>query len=307
MAGPTGIDVYAKTASGGYQTVTNWTQVRGSGIEYVWIKLSDGLTSRDDGGYTANARANGLYVGGYHFAQAGDPVAQAQYFLARLNAVNAKDLAPALDAEAAGTTGVDFIVPFLKTVAAAGHRPALYANNSVMASVLAAVKAQVPNVLVWVARYGATPDMAYNNWQYSQTGSVSGITEQVDLNTGSIPKNIYNGDGLITPKRQDEEDAMQPTYVPPAPNGGVSYVTIPWTGEAAVLNVVGTSSPVFVAKPGNWGPNGGMGGGDSTVAGVNPARVEVNQPGQYTVPAGTTRIFYSASCASGHYVQAVSV
>lgn len=305
MAGPTGIDVYAKTASGGYQTVTNWAQVRGSGVQFCYVKISDGLSARTDNGYVANGRANGLFMGAYHFAEAGDPIAQAQFFLARLAATGAIDLAPALDAEAAGTTSVAFIVAFLKVIVAAGHRPALYANNSTLGSVLSAVKAQIPNLVVWVARYGGTPDMPYNVWQYSSSGTVSGVRELVDLNTGSIPFNIVQGSGVSVALGEDEEDAMQPMSLPVAPNP--AWVTIPWDGRNAVLNVVPTSKAVFVAKPLNWGPAGGTGGGVSTVAGVNPARVETNQPGQYTVPAGTTSVVYSYSCADTHFVQIVAV
>ncbi|MEV6898352.1 hypothetical protein [Amycolatopsis sp. NPDC051372] len=77
--------------------------------------------------------------------------------------------------------------------------------------------------------------------------------------------------------------------------------TLPWDGRAAVLNIIPTGDIVFMGKPMNWGPKGGTGGGDSTVSGVNPSRVEVNQPGQYSIPAGTTRVFCSYSCASQHY------
>lgn len=116
---------------------------------------------------------------------------------------------------------------------------------------------------------------------------------------GQVPVPIQSTD--------EEEDNMYRKLMPKS--SATAYDTIPWDGSKAVLNVIGTAvgNPVFLGKPGNWGPNGGTGGGDSTVAGVNPSRVEINQPGQYTVPAGTTRIFYTYSCNADHWVTVVSV
>lgn len=116
---------------------------------------------------------------------------------------------------------------------------------------------------------------------------------------GQVPVPIQSTD--------EDEDNMYRKLMPKSLD--TTWDTIPWDGSKAVLNVIGTvvGNPVFLGKPGNWGPNGGTGGGDSTVAGVNPSRVEINQPGQYTVPAGTTRIFYTYSCASEHWVTVVSV
>jgi hypothetical protein len=59
-----------------------------------------------------------------------------------------------------------------------------------LANILPAVKAAVPDVLVWVARYGATPTVPYDVWQHSSSGRVPGIQAQsVDLNTGTVPLN----------------------------------------------------------------------------------------------------------------------
>ncbi|AIG78474.1 Hypothetical protein AJAP_28180 [Amycolatopsis japonica] len=103
-----------------------------------------------------------------------------------------------------------------------------------------------------------------------------------------------------TQEDEDDEVSYYPKELPVSMNE--SGVTLPWDGRAAVLNVASTGTVVFVGKPLNWGPRGGTGGGDTTVPGVNPSRVEVNQPGQYHIPAGTTRIYYRWSCATPHFV-----
>jgi hypothetical protein len=117
--------------------------------------------------------------------------------------------------------------------------------------------------------------------------------------SGQVPVPIKSTD--------EDEDNMYRELLDPA--ASTRTYTIPWDGSKAVLNVIGTvvGEPVFLGKPLNWGPKGGTGGGNSTVAGVNPSRVEINQPGQYDIPQGTTRIVYSYSCKTPHWITVVSV
>ena len=183
-----GIDVYTA-----YQKVTDWTAVARAGYQFIYIKVSDGTSNRDDFGYAAAAAAVNIYPGAYHYAQPGDPVDQANRLVNRAEAVGAVALAPALDIESPFVPGKDataFAVAFLNQVKARGHRPCLYANNAMLTSILPAVKAAVPDVLVWAARYGAAPTVSYDVWQHSSTGQVPGIqASSVDLNQGTIPFN----------------------------------------------------------------------------------------------------------------------
>jgi GH25 family lysozyme M1 (1,4-beta-N-acetylmuramidase) len=192
---PQGIDIYTK-----YQTVTDWHAVRGAGYEFAYVKVSDGNVNRDDGGWGPKGRAAGLAMGAYHYAQPGDPVAQANRLCDRAIAAGLTDLAPALDLEApfARTQStVDFAVSFVRQVKARGFRPALYANNSMMQTIGGPVKAAVPDAFLWVARYGANPTVPHDLWQHSSTGKVPGISASgVDLDTGAIPFNNATEDDL---------------------------------------------------------------------------------------------------------------
>ncbi|KAG8709352.1 hypothetical protein FRC09_000723 [Ceratobasidium sp. 395] len=78
-AGPQGIDV------SGYQPDVNWQTVKANGVEFAYIKATEGTTytnpefaSQYNGAYDA-----GLIRGAYHFAQPADSTgaAQANYFL----------------------------------------------------------------------------------------------------------------------------------------------------------------------------------------------------------------------------------
>lgn len=215
---PEGIDVYQK-----YQQVTDWWLVRGSGVEFAYVKLSDGTNTRDDGGYVAGGRAAGVKMGGYHYAQPGDPIAQANLLVNRCSATGATELAPALDLEAPfvpGSLAIQFAIAFLKQVKARGHRPCLYGNNSMLLGVLPAVRAAVPDVIVWCARYGATPTVGYDVHQYSSAGVVPGVTGVVDRNRGTTPLNLPAGGGSTTPAaptETSEDDLMERITVGSSP------------------------------------------------------------------------------------------
>lgn len=180
-----GIDIYTR-----YQTVTSWAKVRSAGKEFVWIKCSDGTHAKDTSNWPSAAKAAGLKVGFYHYAQPGDPVAQANLLVDLAEQRGATDLAPVLDLETPfvpNGTAVSFAQAFLTQLARRGHVPCIYGNQSMLSYVLP--RLSVPNLKVWAARYGAKPFVGFDVHQYSQTGSVPGISGSVDLNRGNPPLN----------------------------------------------------------------------------------------------------------------------
>lgn len=188
-----GLDLYGR-----YNNVTNWSQVNAV-KDFAWIKLTDGTTRLNglgipyDYGYVGQARAAGLPVGGYHYAQFGDPIAQANFFIDRCEALGAIDVAPMLDLESpfvANRTAIDFAIAFCQRVIARGHKPALYSSDSMLKTVRAPFKAAVPSAYVVVARYGGSPTVPYDTWQFTSSGSCSGVVGRVDLDTGTYPRNV---------------------------------------------------------------------------------------------------------------------
>ena len=198
---PNGIDIYTK-----YQTVTNWNSVRGAGYEFAYVKVSDGNEDKPDNGWGAQGRAAGVAMGAYHYAQPGDPVAQANRLCDRSIQAGLTDLAPALDLESPFTPNQDainFAIAFLRQVKARGFRPCLYASDSMMRTVRGPVKIAVPDTFIWVARYGANPSVPYDLWQYSSSGRVPGISAAgVDLDTGVIPFND-SAEADLTPEESN--------------------------------------------------------------------------------------------------------
>jgi lysozyme len=193
-----GIDIYGR-----YQTVTNWTAVRAAGVTFAYVKATDG------GGYgtvRADSMVNGAHgvgipVGLYHFSQPGNPVAQANLLLGEVRRLNAAGRGPALDLEdnppGSGRANIPdsqkaaYAIPFLRTVAAAGHRPVVY-MNSALAKLLRPDRWDIPGLVLWIASYGANNGRRnaltggypgrIDIHQYTSVGHVSGISGSVDLN-----------------------------------------------------------------------------------------------------------------------------
>ncbi|MEU0797186.1 glycoside hydrolase family 25 protein [Amycolatopsis sp. NPDC005961] len=193
-----GIDLYVK-----YQSVTDWSKVRAAGKTFCYVKVSDGTTAKPTNGWGPAGRAAGLAMGAYHYAQPGDPVAQADLLIAQASANSLTDLGPALDLEAPfvpGVTAANFAIAFLRRIRDRGFLPVLYGSDSMLSYVAPQVRAAVPETWIWVARYGANPKTPWKTWQYSSSGSVPGVTASaVDLNTGSIPFNLETDVALADP------------------------------------------------------------------------------------------------------------
>ena len=176
-----GLDIYR------YQTVTNWQAVKNHGVKYIWVKLTDGngpAIVRGDV-QVRGAKSVGIPVGGYHYAQFGDPERQADVLLSEVERLGAKGLVPMLDLEAPfspNSVAKQFGVAFCNHIKARGYRPGVYMNDSFARALRP--DTWPSNPVVWIARYGSKPAYGgeYDVHQYSSTGQVPGITGNVDLN-----------------------------------------------------------------------------------------------------------------------------
>jgi lysozyme len=178
-----------------YQGSIAWGQVKSAGNVFAIARVSDGL-NYPDSYFTTNwngIKTAGLVRGVYQFFRPGqDPVAQANLLLTKVNALGglkAGDLAPVLDLETTDGVAASTIVARAKTwltkiEQATGRRPIVY-TAAFMSSVLGSNFGAYP---LWVANYETTcPTMPtgwsnWKMWQYSSTGSVAGISGNVDVN-----------------------------------------------------------------------------------------------------------------------------
>jgi GH25 family lysozyme M1 (1,4-beta-N-acetylmuramidase) len=289
---PDGIDVFTA-----YQQVADWAAVRRAGYEFAYVKVSDGTEDRPDNGYGPAGRAAGVAMGAYHYAEPGDPVAQADRLVGRATAAGLLDLAPALDIEdpfTPGAAAVAFAVAFLERVRELGHRPALYGNNAMLSVVRAPVLAAVPETLIWAARYGATPTVSYDTWQWSDSGHVPGITGAVDLNRGAIPYDSRPASPAVSSSSViSEEDYTMARLPKGGASGGVAkavnyQLATSMLREHDVIIAPG-DSPVVLYASYHWGWSAGT-GGNPVADPAKPVVVPVQGSFSFVVPKGTGKV-----------------
>jgi GH25 family lysozyme M1 (1,4-beta-N-acetylmuramidase) len=203
----------------------DWGAVRGSGIEFAFIKATEGPVGCGGGYYTNNwarrdlaeSAAAGLYRGAYHFARPGDinsAVNQARYFVNAVGPMNGpRDLPPVLDIESSCGLGPADLAAFARAWvdevrALTGRTPIVYTYYYFWQDQLQN-DASLANLPLWIATYGARPLVPapwhgnWTFWQHSSTGAVPGIAGNVDLNLfawGSDALGRFVVEGASNPK-----------------------------------------------------------------------------------------------------------
>jgi len=183
-----------------WQGDVDWQQVKAAGIEFVMIRLGqrgavEGKLSQDSRAreYYEGASAAGLKIGAYFFSQAITPqeaVEEAEYALEMVKDWNLEMPLVydwehyAEDGRTLDITGrmlTDCTVAFCDTVREAGYTPMVYFNRDQARRLKWTDLADYP---LWLAMYDQ--DMSYpyrvDMWQYTSSGSVPGISGNVDIN-----------------------------------------------------------------------------------------------------------------------------
>lgn len=240
-----------------WQGVINFVDVK-SALKFVIAKASGG-----DGGLYPDSqfsrnkgelRAQGLLRGFYHFAGAGDPVAEADHFVNTVGDIQKGEIL-VLDWEVSHPNPVGWCLQFLNRVKErTGVKALVYMNGSTL-------KAFDWSPVVsgdfglWIASWGANDGNVPSNrpssdewgfyaiWQYTSNGSVPGIGGRVDLD-------LFLGDETAFVKYGNGTDIPAPTPAPaqpapvqvPAPTQA-TYTVTPrdYDGLAAALARVGVS------------------------------------------------------------------
>lgn len=173
-------------------------KVRASGIQYVIIRA--GFSETKDNQFENNykkAKAAGLKVGAYWYMCAGTASGVQKEAAACLSALKGKtlDLPVYYDIEEtyliyglSQSTLTDLAFTFGGKIKAAGYKPGVYASGSVYAKnyKLNYDKLVKENYSIWDAEWASSNTVKCDIWQYSETGRVNGITENVDMDI------IYN-------------------------------------------------------------------------------------------------------------------
>jgi GH25 family lysozyme M1 (1,4-beta-N-acetylmuramidase) len=193
-----------------YQGSINWTSVRNAGIQFAYIKATEGVSYRDPnfGANYVGAYHAGVIRGAYHFAlpDRSSGAVQANYLANSGGAWSAdsRTLPAALDIEfnpyGATCYGLSqagmrtWINDFLATYRArTGRYAVIYTTTAWWTSCTGNFAGPWANHPLWVARWSSTPGTLpagapyHTFWQYTAGGSVPGIG-------GAVDRNSFNGD-----------------------------------------------------------------------------------------------------------------
>ncbi len=185
-----------------YQGDIDWSAVRASGVQFAWIKATEGGDHVDDkfAQNWAAAKAAGVPRGAYHFAYWCRPAEeQASWFTANVPA-DPQALPPVLDVEWNGHSKTcprkvprEVAIAEMKTILAAmerayGKRPVIYTSIDFHRDVMQGEFTDYP---IWVRSVKCNPALRYGArkwrfWQHTAEGRIAGIR-------GFVDRNAFNG------------------------------------------------------------------------------------------------------------------
>jgi lysozyme len=179
-----------------YQSTIHWEEVSQQGIQFVFVKATEGREFNDSlfSRNWAAIRQVGLKRGAYHFFRGFVPAEEQAKNFIRSVAMEPGDLPPVLDVETRdGLSKPEFLAHmqtwlFMVEIAY-GIKPIIYTNQKFYNANLAGYFDDYP---LWIARYGAkTPRLSDGRkwlfWQHKDTGKMKGIDGNVDMN-------VFQGD-----------------------------------------------------------------------------------------------------------------
>lgn len=178
-----GIDVSA------HNGMMNLDAAAADGIEFIFIKASEGNTFRDENFRINYEKAShaGMKIGAYHFFRFDcDGVSQGMNLIKAIGN-RTLDLGVAIDVEDAGNPeGVDslLIARRLETMTTylnlSGYKVTFYSNR---AGYYKYLEDTAPGACLWICSFQPNPiDAEWTFWQFNHHGRVAGIRNDVDIN-----------------------------------------------------------------------------------------------------------------------------
>jgi lysozyme len=177
-----------------FQGSINWASVKSSGRAFGFEKATEGTgyTNPDFASNWANMKAHGIIRGAYHYGHPSvDPTAQANFFVNTVKPVSG-DLQMALDIETTdGRTPSQvwsWIQTFIARIKTLTGRPGIIYTGYYFWTGSVGNPLNNLNCPLWLAAYVSDPTpyvppawSTWSFWQYSDTGSVPGVSGAVDL------------------------------------------------------------------------------------------------------------------------------
>jgi lysozyme len=193
-----------------YQKDITWALAKAAGVQFAFIKMTEGTTGHEDNIYNLKARVldaqkNGVKVGYYHFARPGnlvEPEADAQEevenVLAHIAFLPKVQLPLVLDIELYSDQNIwdnkvdhmnRFITRFIQKINEQNVRVIFYSYKSFTDTNTTPIFGLEP---LWIAAYlnnseislPAIPNgwLEWKIWQFTEKGIINGYTGDIDLN-----------------------------------------------------------------------------------------------------------------------------
>ncbi|KPY45573.1 glycoside hydrolase family 25 protein [Pseudomonas syringae] len=191
-----------------FQGDVDFKKVSEAGIEYAFIKATEGATLQDVKytAYRTDARAVGIKTGAYHYFRAlsSSPEAQRDNIVSTLTAAgfDASTEFFAIDAELEGNEkatpdemadNLNKLLTLLEDEKVLqGKRPFIYCDNNFWANHISGDKYAFSEHPLWIANWNVSEPKvpatwksagkSWSIWQHSNKGRIDGIEVDVDLN-----------------------------------------------------------------------------------------------------------------------------
>jgi len=189
-----------------HQGDINWQELSNNQLDFIYLRV--GYRGFTDGGlflddkfleYVNASNEYEIPVGYYFFDQAitvKEAVAEAKFVLEYEKDYPSSypivlDLEPIDNSRTSNLNNqerTDIALAFLQTISATGKEVMIYSSGPYLLDFFN--YEQLANYSVWLAHYTDIPNFPYQFkiWQYSETGTLSGISELVDLNIMFVEK-----------------------------------------------------------------------------------------------------------------------
>lgn len=247
-----------------WNAVSDWGAVRGNGISFASIKVTEstGYISPDASAQANGARNSGVAAGGYHFARNDTtPEAQAQFFASECNAralLEPGSFVPMLDMEASELTGNadDFTHRFIGAfrLYSGQSKVAVYSNLNWFNNILHPDQWADENVFLWVAVWNGDPGNP--GWshprlalhQHTDAGTIPGIAGNVDRDCTVAPFAL--GDLLV-----GQSSPVTPPPPPPPAQPSDTYTVKAGDTLSAIAAMWGVTVSAVAVANGIANPN----------------------------------------------------
>lgn len=188
---PTGIDVSK------FQGSVNWQEVKTAGYSFGFARAIDDATGTSaDPQFAHNWQSmkdSGIFRGAYYFLRASRNMTQAaDLFVSLVGQLGPGDMPPVVDVETADGENADTVLnaiqEWMEAVETALNRQIIIYTYTPFWENTLGNSNRFSDRALWIAQYTSAPQPnfpsafpAYSFWQYSETGTVPGISGQVDM------------------------------------------------------------------------------------------------------------------------------